>query len=81
MIYYNQRKGKDLPRPQGGKMNTITNIATTPDYQRGYFEAREMIGTTYMSSRMEFKKPDWYNSESKEYKKGFAAGIQSLQVF
>lgn len=58
--------------------NTFSNIT---DYQRGYFEARGMIGTTYMSARMEFKKPEWYDRESAEYKKGFAAGIQSLQVF
>ena len=58
--------------------STYDNIT---DYQRGYFEARGMIGTTYMSARMDFKRPDWYDRESEEYKKGFAAGIQSLQVF
>ena len=78
MLYYNQRKGKDLPRPREEKMYNVTNVT---DYQRGYFEARGMIGTTYMSSRMEFKLPDWYDDESEEYKKGFRAGIQSLQMF
>lgn len=57
--------------------NTFDSIT---DYQRGYFEARGMIGTTYMDIPMYFKRPDWHDQESEEYKKGFRAGIRSLRI-
>ena len=50
------------------------------DFRRGYYEARGMVGHTYMSNHYKVRRPEWYDSESDEYKRGFRAGIASLAV-
>lgn len=51
------------------------------DFRRGYYEARGMIGHTYMSAHYKLSRPEWYDRESDEYKRGFSAGIASLARF
>lgn len=61
--------------------NTEISEHLVSDFWRGYYEARGMVGHTYMSNHYEMRLPEWYDRESAEYKRGFKAGISSLARF